>query len=119
MTFHSIQKVFSRPLRVLVVAFVCTILFFSSAFPAAAISSDRSDLNKGAERLEGIQKKSEDVLRQEPRSGEELQSVAREGINELQGTEDVEKMNRPENSQRATSAAQQVEKGLRRATGDR
>ncbi len=106
-----------RPVRFLVAAFICTTLLFANAFPALAIGSTPSHPNKGEARLQEIQDKSERVLMEEPRTSGELEREARGGLNTVQGGADIDKMSRPENSQQATSAEQQVEKGLKKATG--
>ena len=107
-----------RPVRLLIIAVVCSVLFFQNMLPAAAISSSPSDLRSGEVQLDEIYEKSEDALRREPRSMKELQSEASKGPNEVQGGADLNsrQMNRPENSEDATTAAEGVEKALKKLT---
>jgi hypothetical protein len=106
-----------RPVRFLLAAFVATLLFFTNAFPALAISSSPSNPRSGEAPINTIFEKSEDVLKAEPRTQDELQSEANEGINEIQGAADADKMSTPGNSQDAVTAKEQVEHALERITG--
>ena len=60
--------------------------------------------------------KSEDALRTPPLSPEKAVPNATQGINEVQGAADAEKMKRPSNSQQAVSAEEQIKKTLEKAT---
>ncbi|AFY67149.1 hypothetical protein [Geitlerinema sp. PCC 7407] len=95
--------------RVLVLTFVCTLFVFASAAPAFS-----SDLRKGEDALKGIQKESEQVLRGNSVSPslKETQRKANEGINEVQGAADAEKMNRPSNSQGAKTVEESAKNVL-------
>lgn len=104
----------SRLVRFLMATFVCTFLFLSSAFPVVAATSSAT---KGEDALKGIQKESEEVLKSDPRSMEEVQSKAKGGLNAVQGGADVNKMYRPENSQDATSVEERVKGFLNDFTG--
>jgi hypothetical protein len=106
-----------RPVRFLVAAFVSTLLFLTNAFPALAISTSPSSLQKGEAPINDIYEKSKDVLKAEPRTQEELQTEANKGINEIQGDADRDQMNTPENSQDAVTAKEQLERVLERVTG--
>jgi hypothetical protein len=105
------------PLRWLLAAFVAGVLFLSTAFPAAAISSTPSDPTKGEAPINDIYEKSEDVLKVEPRTQGELKDEAERGLNEVQGAADIDKMNTPENSDQAVTAKEQVERALEKITG--
>lgn len=107
-----------RPVRFLVVAIACAMMFFSNVLPASAISSTPSDPRSGETPLNEIFERSEDALKAEPRGMRELQTEANKGINEVQGDADLNssQMNRPDNSQNATSAEEQVENVLRKLT---
>ncbi|HEY9624731.1 MAG TPA: low temperature-induced protein [Crinalium sp.] len=104
--------------RSLLVAIACAVLFFSNMAPAAAISSSPSSPRSGETPLNEIFEKSEDALRAEPRTMKELQTEASKGYNEVQGNADFNdaEMKRPENSQDATTAAEQVEDALKKIT---
>ncbi|MGB3510762.1 MAG: low temperature-induced protein [Microcoleaceae cyanobacterium] len=96
----------SRLVRFLMATFVCTFLFLSSAFPVVAATSSPT---KGEDALKEVQKESEEVLRSNPRSMEEVQSKAKGGLNAVQGGADMNKMYRPENAQDATSVEERVQ----------
>jgi hypothetical protein len=92
----TLSKIFNfRPVRVLVAAFVGAVLLFSNALPTLAVSS-RPD--QGEDQLQQIEQKSEDVLKSNPRSLEESQKDAENGLNTVQGQANKEKMKRPENT---------------------
>ncbi|KAB8331969.1 hypothetical protein SD80_020855 [Scytonema tolypothrichoides VB-61278] len=106
-----------RPVRFLIVAFTCALLIFSYAFPAVAIGTQRSNLEKGETQLLETQKETDKATAKPPLGLKETTEKANEGLNEIQGAADIDKMNRPENSQQATSAEEQVENFLEKITG--
>lgn len=116
MTFDRLKAVLSRSVRFLVIAFACTLMVFSNAFPAAAISSPKSDYSEGDAHLDMIQEKSEEVLKSRPLSLEQTQSEANKGVNEIQGAADVQDMKTPQNAKGVT-AEQQLERALEKVTG--
>ncbi len=95
-----------RPVRFLVAVCVCAFLVFSYAFPAysqpANISpqptSNPSSPQQGESNLLNIEREAQEAVLQDPYSGEKTQAKANEGLNELQGAADIDKMKRPENS---------------------
>jgi hypothetical protein len=106
-----------RPVRFIIVAFTCALLIFSYAFPAAAISTQKSSPEKATDQLLQTQKKTDELTAKPPLGLEETIERANQGLNEVQGAADINKMNRPENSQAATSAEDQVENFLEKITG--
>jgi len=107
-----------RPVRFLVVAFTCALLFFSSAFPAAANSSPTSSPEKGTTQLLGTQEETDKVSTEPPLGLKEVQKKSNEGLNEVQGAADIEKQNTPANSQGATTVEDQIGNLLKKATGN-
>lgn len=103
--------------RLIVVAFACTFIFLFNAFPALAISSYQSEPTEGPTQLLETQRKTDEVAKEPPIGMKESQEKTRRGLNEVQGAADIEKMKRPENSQRATSVEQEVEGFLEKITG--
>ena len=103
-----------NPVRLLVIAFICVLLFFSSVLPAAAIGMDQ---NKGEEQLKGIEQKSEEVLKSAPRSLEQTQSEANKGINAVQGNADVNKMKNQDNSNKEKSVEDQIKETVQDIMG--
>lgn len=105
-----------KPLRFVMIAFTCAVLLFSYAVPAFAATSKPTD---GEAQLKSIESKSIDVLEAGgPYSLEKTQYEANKGLNEVQGDADIDKMKRPENSQSAPPAVEQVvQKNLEKLQG--
>lgn len=117
MSFANFKSVLVRSLRMLTLVFACTLLMFSNAFPALAISSSPSNLSEGEAHLDDIQMKSEEILKRDPLNMEETQAEANKGINEIQGAGDANDMSHPGNSRQAKTAADRVTEALEKATG--
>ncbi|MEC4891658.1 MAG: low temperature-induced protein [Oscillatoria sp. PMC 1051.18] len=103
------MKSLMRPLRILLVVCVCAFLFFTQAIPAYAGSNPA----KGEETLNAVQKESEKILKQErpAPAGLEANIRSEEGLNEVQGAANAEKMYNPANS----GDTETVEKDLGKA----
>ncbi|MGD2184286.1 hypothetical protein [Lusitaniella coriacea] len=110
---------FFRPVRFLIAAFVCTILFFGSAFPAVAATSSPT---QGEASLNQVQKETDKFStksprERQPRSVQETAADAK-GLNAVQGRADKEKMNTPEDSQDANSVEDMVKSGYQKVFGN-
>jgi hypothetical protein len=112
MNFIHFNSIFVHPLRFLLVAFVCTLLFFSSAFPVAAMGRSPSSPSKGEVNLNEIQRKTDETVSDPPITIEEIQKRSQGGINEVQGAADANKMNNPANSEQAPSVIDDVKEAL-------
>ncbi|OKH14143.1 hypothetical protein NIES592_12495 [Fischerella major NIES-592] len=109
-----------RPVRFLFVAFTCALLLFSNAFPAAAIQSYQSNPTEATDQLLETQRQTDEVAKSAPLGLKETQQrTSGGGLNEVQGTADAEKMNRPENSQEAVSVEEEVSNFLKKVTGNK
>lgn len=108
-----------RPVRFIIVAFTCALLIFSYAFPAAAISTQKSSPEKATDQLLETQKETDELTAKPPIGLKETTERANQGLNEVQGAADLDKFNTPENSQQATSAEDQVENFLEKITGNK
>ncbi|BAY30626.1 conserved hypothetical low temperature-induced protein [Nostoc carneum NIES-2107] len=106
-----------RPVRFLVIAFTCTLLFVSNAFPAFAIDSYQSNPEEATTQLLETQRKTDEVGRSNPPGLKEVQKKSNEGLNEVQGDADIDKMKRPENSTSSTSVEDNIENFLEKVTG--
>jgi len=107
-----------RPVRFLVVAFTCALLLLTNAFPALAIGTTKSDPTEATQQLNQIQRKADELSTQEPPGLDVYQkNTSGGGLNEIQGTADIDKMNRPENSQNATTVEDKVNDFLDKVTG--
>ena len=110
-----------RPIRFLIAACVCALLVFSHAFPAYSApvnpTGETSAPQEGETQLRSIEREAQEAVLDDPYSREETQGKANEGLNEIQGTADVNKMSRPENSQDANSVEDKIKKVLDKVTG--
>jgi hypothetical protein len=114
---HRFGVLMLRPVRFLLAAFTCALLFFSSAFPATAITATPSNPEDATTQLLETQRQTDDVSAQPPLGLKEVQKKSNEGLNEVQGAADIEKMKRPENSQGATSVEESAKNLLEKVTG--
>jgi hypothetical protein len=107
---------------------ICTLLLFSSISPAYS-SPNKADSDyptptyshprKGEDQLLNVEKKTWDFLDKDKTfSPDKMQKEANEGINEVQGAADINKMKRPSNSQSATTVEEQVSNTLSKITGN-
>jgi len=110
-----------RPVRFLIAVCVCTFLVFSYAFPAYSdpvnITGTKSAPQAGEAQLRGIEKEAQEAVLDDPYSREKTQSKANPGLNEIQGTADIDQMSRPENSQGASSVEDKSKNFLEAITG--
>lgn len=110
-----------RPVRFLVAACVCAFLVFSYAFPAYSDpvnpTGNPTAPQEGESQLLQIEREAQEAVLKKPYSREETQTKANEGLNEIQGTANFEKMNRPENSQGAISVEDKSKNFLEAITG--
>ncbi|WP_414541099.1 hypothetical protein [Nostoc sp. CCY0012] len=119
------MKIFSfvlsvlRPVRFVILAFACTLLLLNNTLPAFAISSYQSHPTEGTTQLLETQRKTDEVAKSEPPKLKEVQEKSNKGLNEVQGDADINKMNRPENSQSATSVEENVQNFLEKVTGNK
>lgn len=106
-----------RPLRALIAFFACAFLMLSSAYPAMAFGNPKSSPTEGEVNLTEIERNSEKVLERGPQSPEDMneQSPGSGGLNEVQGTADMDKMERSGSSP-STPFEKQVEKAFDQVT---
>ncbi|MBW4515776.1 MAG: hypothetical protein KME11_11170 [Timaviella obliquedivisa GSE-PSE-MK23-08B] len=116
-------KMVLRLTQVLAIIFTCTLLVFSNGLPVSAAPGNstqmKSNPTKGSERLDDVQKKSEEALRNPPLDMESVQDESNKGLNEVQGSADIQDMSRPSNSQNATSIEEKAEQILEKVTGNK
>jgi hypothetical protein len=115
MNFHQFLSTWLRPVRVLLAIAVCAMLLISNIQPAAAFGSTKSNPSEGATQFDKVLDESERFIQSGPPSMEDVQSGSEQGINEVQGNADADKMKRPENSQQATSVEEQVKHALEKS----
>lgn len=106
-------------LRYFMVMFICAVIFCFNTLPATAITSYQSEPTEGPTQLLETQRKTDEAAKAPPLTLREAQKKTRGGLNEVQGTADIEKMKRPENSQTATSVEQEVKGFLEKVTGNK
>ena len=105
-----------RPVRLLLTACVCALLLFSQTFPA--YSATKSSPTGGEANLTKIEQEAQKAVLKDPYSFKETEEKANEGLNEIQGAADVEKMKRPSNTKEgAESIEEKVQKALEKVEG--
>ncbi|ABA22486.1 conserved hypothetical low temperature-induced protein [Trichormus variabilis ATCC 29413] len=117
MKIFSVVLSMLRPVRFLIVAFTCALLFLSSTVPAFAISSYQSEPTEATDQLLETQKATDEVARSAPPGLKEVQKKSNEGLNEVQGAADIDKQKRPANSQDSTSVEGEIQNLLEKVTG--
>jgi hypothetical protein len=107
-----------RPVRFVIVAIACTLLFLSNAFPAVAVGTNKSNPKEATTQLLETQKRTDEASAKPPLGAEEqIEATKGGGLNEIQGTADIDKMKRPENSGNATTVEDEVKNLLDKVTG--
>lgn len=119
---RSIRFNFSalRPIRFFVAICTCVFLVFSSAAPALSDTpqpgANPSAPQQGEANLTAIEKEAQKAVLDDPYSRKETQVKSNEGLNEIQGTADADKMKRPENAE-ASSVEEKSKNFLEALTG--
>jgi hypothetical protein len=120
--YNRFAKSILRIAKAFAIVFACTFMVFTSmaAVDAAPANDTRAktDLTKGAERLDDVQKKSEEILRNPPMSFDRVQTESSKGLNEVQGDADIQDMSRPSNSRGVTSIQEKAEQVLEKVKGE-
>lgn len=119
MNFNRFKLPSVRPLRFVVAVLMCVMLLLSTALPAAAIGASKSSTEKGPEQLNEIQQKTQELTENNAPSNQRVINESNKGLNEVQGAANAENMNRPSNSQEATTVEEQVEGFLDNITGNK
>ncbi len=109
----------ARVARFILGAFMCLMLFVSSAVPAFAAGSSQSSLQKGEAKLDKTLEKSQEVLKSPPLSLEDVESRSNKGLNEVQEDADIGQMKRSDNTAQTTSVPEKIERALEKVTGNR
>lgn len=117
MKIFSVALSMLRPVRFLIVAFTCALLFLSSTVPAFAISSYQSEPTEATDQLLETQKATDEVAKSAPLGLKEVQKKSNEGLNEVQGAADINKQKRPANSQDSSSVEGDIQNFLEKVTG--
>lgn len=121
MRFIRLKLSALRPLRFLVACCISALIVFSHALPAFSApinpTGSRTAPQEGEQKLLNIEKDAQKAVIKDPYSRGETQAKANEGLNEIQGSEDADKMNRPENSQDASSPEDKAKNFLDKLTG--
>ena len=106
MLFNRLNNWLKLSLRLILTTFICGLLFVSSVYPAQAVTSPKD----GEANLNRIQAETDEVgrgLENKPRGIEETAKKAQEGLNEVQGAADKDKMIAPEDTD-ATSVKEKA-----------
>lgn len=104
-----------RFVRLLFAVCVSALLIFSSAFPAFAAASGDQPKRGGEANLLEIEHKAGELARETPMSLEKTQAEANQGLNEIQGAADADKMKNPGNTGADDSVEGNVQGKLEKA----
>ncbi|MDJ0571536.1 MAG: hypothetical protein QNJ53_21150 [Pleurocapsa sp. MO_192.B19] len=99
MLFNKLNNWLKSSVRLLLTAFICGLLFISSAYPAQAVTSSATDSEVS---LNKVQKETDDVAKSNPRGIKETTKKAQGGLNAVQGGADKDKMVSPEDTNATT-----------------
>jgi hypothetical protein len=103
-----------RPARLLLTALVCTVLFFSSMNPAQADYTSKSKPTDGENRLQKIDDKAQESIDQPPMTLKDVEERNKNGLNEIQGSADKNKMYTSKSSKPAVT--DKMEKAMDKIT---
>ena len=112
-----ITKIISaiRPLRFLFTAFISTILFVSTVAPAqAGMMSSKSKLTDATTQLNKIDDKAQKAIDKPAMNLTEIEKRSQNGLNEVQGSADKNKMYTSNSSEPAIG--KDIEKALKKIT---
>lgn len=108
-----------RPIRLAIAAVFCAVLMLSFALPAYSANPPASNPREGEANLLTIEKKSQEAVLSNPYDLNKQIKETNPGLNEVQGTADIEKMKRPGNtSEDVKSVEGIIGKTLEKVAGD-
>ncbi len=99
-----------RPVRFLVAGLMCALVFFANITPAQAANVAQSKPTDGIEKLQKIDDNAYKNIDDPAMSLDEVQKRSQQGLNEIQGDADKDKMYTSKSSKPAV--AQDIEKAL-------
>lgn len=111
-----LRQSFQKLARFSALIFACGFLILGVASPAIAFGNSNSSPSEGTAQMNNLQETSKQAVKAEPRSRGEVQNMAKEGPNEVQGSANLRGMNAPKNSQENTTVRKQVEEALENVT---
>jgi hypothetical protein len=122
----DLRSFFTTAIRILVTACFCAMIFAFNSVPAFAVASNPSDgttkLNEIQKRTDDLTKRTDDIANQDRSvypSLKEVQSASKEGLNEIQGAADKDKMISPEDAKDTTTVADSIKKTFDKVKGDK
>jgi hypothetical protein len=80
--------------RLVVMIYICGLMVFANAVPAIA---SQGNPTKGMQQLPNIQNKAEDAIKSAPYGIDKVEQESSQGLNEVQGSADFNKMKRDTN----------------------
>ena len=105
MLLKTLNNWLKSSFRLVLTAFVCGLLFISSAYPAQATPSKATE---GEASLNKIQAKTDNVADSNPRGIEEITKEAQKGLNAVQGSADADEMVSPKEASNATTVKERA-----------
>lgn len=107
-----------RPVRLLLTVCVCAVLLMSYASPAYSANTNTSSPTGGEANLLDIERKSQEAVLSNPYDLKKQIEETNPGLNEVQGTADIEEMKRPENTKGVESVEEIIGKSLEKVGGN-
>ncbi len=104
-----------RPIRFLIAACFSVLLLFSYTLPA--YSANPSSPTGGEANLLDIERKSQEAVLSDPYDINKQIEETNPGLNEVQGTADIDKMKRPDNTKGVESVEEKIGKALEKVEG--
>lgn len=121
----DLRSLFTTSIRILMTVCFCAMIFAFNSVPAFAVTSNPSDgttkLNEIQKRTDDLTKSTDDIAKQDRSvypSLKQVQSASKEGLNEIQGDADKDKMISPEDAKDATTVADSIKKTFSKVKGD-
>ena len=103
-----------RPVRLIFNALICTILFLATVTPAQAGMMSKSKPTDGTTQLNKIDDKAQKTIDNPAMDLEEIEKRSQNGLNEVQGSADKNKMYKSDSSEPAIG--NKIEKALDKVT---
>jgi hypothetical protein len=122
----DLQSLLTNSIRILVTVCFCTLIFASNSVPAFAVTNSPNEgpanLNEIQKRTDDLTKRTDDIDKQDRSvfpSLKEVQSASEEGLNEIQGDADKDKMISPEDAKDVTTVEDSIKKAFSKVKGDK
>jgi hypothetical protein len=122
----DLQSFFTTSIRILLSICFCMMIFLSNALPASAATNHQDEgvakLNDIQKRTDNLSKRADDIDKGDESvfpSLNEVQSASEEGLNEIQGAANKDKMIGPEDAKNTTTIQDKINESLSKVKGSK